>query len=40
MQDMTPEEKLQAMEELWASISSDESLVEVPGSHLDALRGN
>jgi hypothetical protein len=38
IQDMTLEEKLQAMEELWESISSNETLVEVPDWHLDALR--
>lgn len=37
-QDMTLEEKLQAMEELWESLSSNEALVEVPDWHLDALR--
>lgn len=36
--DMTFEEKLQAMEELWKSISSNEALVEIPEWHLDALR--
>ena len=38
IQDMTLEEKLQAMEELWESISSNEALVAVPDWHLDALR--
>ncbi len=38
IQSMTFEEKLQAMQELWESISSNESLVEVPDWHLDALR--
>ncbi len=36
--DMTLEEKLRAMEELWESISSDATLVEVPEWHLNALR--
>lgn len=38
IQNMTLEEKLQAMEELWDSISSNEALVEVPDWHLDELR--
>jgi hypothetical protein len=38
IQDMTSEEKLQAIEELWISLSSNEAHVEVPQWHLDALR--
>jgi hypothetical protein len=38
VQNMSLEEKLQAMEDLWASISSNEPLVEVPQWHIDALR--
>jgi hypothetical protein len=38
IQSMTFEEKLRAMEELRESISSNESLLEVPDWHLDALR--
>jgi hypothetical protein len=38
IQSMTLEEKLEAMEELWESISSNEALVAVPDWHLDELR--
>ncbi|MST93981.1 MAG: hypothetical protein EXS33_01680 [Pedosphaera sp.] len=34
---MTREEKLRAMEELWADLSREESQVESPGWHGDVL---
>ena len=35
---MTTEEKLRAMEELWADLSRDESQIESPAWHGDVLR--
>ena len=35
---MTREEKLRAMEELWADLSRDEAQVESPAWHGDVLR--
>lgn len=38
IQQMSWEEKLRAMEELWDSLSKDETRLESPGWHGDALR--
>lgn len=35
---MTKEDKLRAMQELWADLSRDEAQVESPGWHGDVLR--
>lgn len=38
LQQMTREEKLRAMEAIWADLSQDDSKVESPAWHADELR--